>query len=110
METTATKPASGWIINGEKMWNSGLHTADRDIVFARTHGEPGSAEGITAFLVPLDAPGVEILEYVWTFNMPTDHAHVRFTNVEVDETQVFGEFGRGLDRKSTLLNYSHVAI
>lgn len=108
METTATKTDSGWVINGEKMWNSGLHTADRDIVFARTHGEPGSAEGITAFLVPLDAPGVEILEYVWTFNMPTDHAHVRFTNVEVDETQLFGELGRGLQIVQHFFNENRI--
>ncbi|GAA4282783.1 acyl-CoA dehydrogenase family protein [Brevibacterium daeguense] len=96
MDTKATKTDTGWVINGEKMWNSGVHTADCDIVFARTHGEAGDAEGITAFLVPMDAPGVEVLEYVWTFNMPTDHAHVRFSNVEVDESHVFGEFGRGL--------------
>src|SRR5690625_7811746 len=43
METTATKTDSGSIINGESMWNSSLHTAHRDTVFERTHGEPWSA-------------------------------------------------------------------
>lgn len=108
METTATKTETGWVIDGEKMWNSGVHTADRDIVFARTHGEPGSAEGITAFLVPMDAPGVEVLEYVWTFNMPTDHAHVRFANVEVDESQIFGEYGRGLQIVQHFFNENRI--
>ena len=108
METTAKKTDSGWVINGEKMWNSGVHSADRDIVFARTHGEAGDAEGITAFLVPLDAPGVEIVEYVWTFNMPTDHAHVRFTDVEVDEAQIFGEFGRGLQIVQHFFNENRI--
>ena len=108
METTAKKTDSGWVINGEKMWNSGVHSADRDIVFARTHGKAGGAEGITAFLVPLDAPGVEIVEYVWTFNMPTDHAHVRFTDVEVDEAQIFGEFGRGLQIVQHFFNENRI--
>ena len=108
METTAKKTDSGWVINGEKMWNSGVHSADRDIVFVRTHGEAGDAEGITAFLVPLDAPGVEIVEYVWTFNMPTDHAHVRFTDVEVDEAQIFGEFGRGLQIVQHFFNENRI--
>ncbi|WP_028660352.1 acyl-CoA dehydrogenase family protein [Nocardioides insulae] len=108
METTATKTDNGWVINGEKMWNSGVHKASRDIVFARTHGEPGDAEGITAFLVPLDAPGVDIAEYVWTFNMPTDHAHVRFQNVEVDESQIFGEFGRGLQIVQHFFNENRI--
>ncbi len=108
METTAVRTDTGWVLNGEKMWNSGVHHADRDIVFARTHGEPGDAEGITAFLVPLDAPGVEVLEYVWTFNMPTDHAHVRFTDVEVAESQLFGEHGRGLQIVQHFFNENRI--
>ncbi|GAA2006685.1 acyl-CoA dehydrogenase family protein [Brevibacterium samyangense] len=108
METTATKTETGWVIDGEKMWNSGVHHADRDIVFARTHGSPGDGEGITAFLVPLDAPGVEIAEYVWTFNMPTDHAHVKFRNVEVDESQIFGEYGHGLQIVQHFFNENRI--
>lgn len=87
---------------------SDLHIAARDIVFARTHGEPGSAEGITAFLVPLDAPGVEILEYTWTFNMPSDHAHVRFTDVEVSDEDMFGEYGRGLQIVQHFFNENRI--
>ena len=36
-----------WVINGMKRFNTGLHTATHDIVFARTSGEPGDARGIT---------------------------------------------------------------
>ena len=72
-----------WIINGEKTWNTGIHKAPYDMIMARTSGEAGHGEGITAFLVPTDSPGFEILEYLWTFNMPTDHAHIRLTDVRV---------------------------
>jgi acyl-CoA dehydrogenase len=48
-----------------------------------TSGEDGDARGITAFLVPAHAPGVKIEEYLWTFNMPTDHPRVSFTDVWV---------------------------
>ena len=51
METAATRDASDWIINGEKTWNTGVHTAHADMVMARTSGEPGDGLGITAFLV-----------------------------------------------------------
>jgi acyl-CoA dehydrogenase len=108
METTATRTEGGWLLNGEKMWNTGVHIAERDIVFARTHGEPGSAEGITAFLVPMDAPGVEVLEYTWTFNMPSDHAHVRFTDVRVPEADLFGEYGRGLQIVQHFFNENRI--
>jgi hypothetical protein len=51
--------------------------AQYDLIFARTSGKAGDGDGITAFLVPTDAPGFEVEEYLWTFNMPTDHAHIR---------------------------------
>jgi len=64
----------GWEINGGKMWNTGIHKATHCLVFARTHGKRGDADGITALFVPKDSPGFNIESYEWTFNMPTDHA------------------------------------
>ena len=96
METSAVRDGDMWVINGEKTWNTGIHTAAADLVFARTFGEAGDARGITAFMVPKDTPGFEVLEYLWTFNMPTDHAHVRLSDVRVPAGAVFGEEGRGL--------------
>ena len=63
---------------------------------ARTSGTPGSGEGITGFLVPVDAAGFTVKEYLWTFNMPTDHAHVSLTGVRVPDTAILGGEGRGL--------------
>ncbi|WP_433677766.1 acyl-CoA dehydrogenase family protein [Nocardia sp. CA-119907] len=96
MATTAVRDGTDWVINGEKTWNTGVHIADADLIFARTAGDPGAAAGITAFLVPTDTPGFHVEEYLWTFNMPTDHAHVTLTNVRVPESSVFGGVGRGL--------------
>jgi acyl-CoA dehydrogenase len=96
METSAVRDGDDWLINGEKTWNTGVHTADADMVMARTFGKPGDAQGITAFLVPMKAPGVKIEEYLWTFNMPSDHARVSFTDVRVSKDTVFGGEGKGL--------------
>ena len=99
METTAVADGDHWIINGQKTWNSGVHANDYNMVFARTSGEPGDALGITAFLLPLKptpAPGMVIEEYLWTFNMPTDHARVSFTDVRVPNSAIFGGEGQGL--------------
>lgn len=101
METTAKREkrdgVDGWLINGEKMWNTGLHVATHDFVFARTSGKPGDALGITCFIVPMDAAGVQIEEYLWTFNMPTDHPRVSFKNVWVPEGSYLGDPERGLE-------------
>ena len=40
--------------------------------------------------------GVKVEEYMWTFNMPTDHPRVSFTDVFVPDDALFGEVGRGL--------------
>jgi acyl-CoA dehydrogenase len=96
METTAVRDGDDWVINGEKTWNTGIHRAGHDVIFARTSGEAGDGRGITAFLVPTDSPGFEILEFLWTFNMPTDHAHIRLTDVRVPRSAIFGGEGRGL--------------
>jgi acyl-CoA dehydrogenase len=93
-ETRDGKP--GWRIDGEKMWSTGMHVATHAMVFARTSGKDGDASGITCFIVPADTPGVKVEEYLWTFNMPTDHPRVSFTNVWVPEDAYWGEIGRGL--------------
>ena len=96
METRAVKDGNGWRINGAKMWNTGVHVATHDMVFCRTSGPDGDARGLTCLIVPMDAEGVKIEEYMWTFNMPTDHARVSFTNVWVPDTAVFGPVDNGL--------------
>jgi acyl-CoA dehydrogenase len=100
METRAVATTrdnvKGWLINGEKMWTTGMHVATHCALFARTSGNDGDARGITCLLVPAKSEGVRIEEYMWTFNMPTDHPRVSFTEVFVPESAVFGEVGRGL--------------
>ena len=108
METTAVRDGDEWIINGEKTWNTGIHRATHDMIMARTSGKAGDADGITAFLVPSDAPGFEVLEYLWTFNMPTDHAHIRLTDVRVPHSAIFGGEGRGLQVVQHFFNENRI--
>ncbi|MEM6558125.1 MAG: acyl-CoA dehydrogenase, partial [Pseudomonadota bacterium] len=100
MDTVAKRETrdgvEGWLINGEKMWTTGMHVATHMMCFVRTSGEDGDARGISCLLVPADAPGVKIEEYLWTFNMPTDHPRVSLTNVWVPESALFGPAEGGL--------------
>ncbi len=97
LETHAKRDGGDWVINGAKRYASGVNFASHTIIFARTSGEPGKAQGITAFIVPTDAPGFEIPYFHWTFNMPTDHAEVALTDVRVPDDAILGEEGRGLE-------------
>jgi acyl-CoA dehydrogenase len=96
LETTARRDRGSWVIDGAKRFNSGMHRASHDLIFARTSGSPGEARGITAFIVPRDAPGLTVDFFWWTFNMPTDHAEVTLTGVRVDDDAILGELDAGL--------------
>ncbi|WP_205876886.1 acyl-CoA dehydrogenase family protein [Mycobacterium camsae] len=108
LETTAVRDGDNWVINGAKRFNTGVHRATHDLVFARTSGEPGQGRGITAFLVPCDSPGFTIPYYWWTFNMPTDHAEVELDNVRVPDDAVLGEVDRGLEVGQTFLHENRI--
>ncbi len=112
METRAVKETrdgvDGWLINGEKMWTTGMHVANYVMCFARTGGKDGDALGITVFLVPVTSPGFRIEEYLWTFNMPTDHPRVSFTNVWVPDDAIWGVEGRGLGLGQSFVHQNRI--
>jgi len=108
METRAERRGGDWIINGEKTWNTGVHSAPYDLVYARTSGQPGDAQGITAFLVPMAARGLKVEEMLWTFNMPTDHGRVSFTDVRVADDAILGGEGKGLQVVQHFFNENRI--
>jgi acyl-CoA dehydrogenase len=97
MDTRAVRDGDGWRITGAKMWNTGLHVATHDFVFARSSGKDGGAKGITCFIVPTKSDGFKIEEYLWTFNMPTDHPRISLTDVYVPADAILGDAENGLE-------------
>ncbi|KPP92551.1 acyl-CoA dehydrogenase family protein [Erythrobacter sp. HL-111] len=112
METRAVRETrdgvDGWLINGEKMWITGMHTATHCAMFARTGGKDGDASGITCFLVPNPTPGLEIEEWLWTFNMPTDHPRLSVTDVWVPDSAILGVEGRGLALAQSFVHQNRI--
>ncbi len=81
----------GWLISGQKRWITNAPVADLFIVFARTRPADADGAGIAVFLVPADAPGVEVgvkdakmgQEGAWT-------SDVYFTDVRVGPDSLIG--------------------
>ncbi|WPH04141.1 Hypothetical protein R9X50_00702700 [Acrodontium crateriforme] len=97
MDTRAVQQPDGtWLINGAKMWQTGIHHATHCLLFARTDGQPGDLNGVTCFVAPASTPGIKVESYQWTLNMPTDHATVSLTNVRVAADAILGPRGGGL--------------
>ena len=98
----------GWRIDGEKMWITGMHVATHCAMFARTSGNAGDASGITCFLVSNPTPGLEIEEWMWTFNMPTDHPRLSVNNVWVPDSAILGVEGRGLALAQSFVHQNRI--
>jgi len=112
METRAVRETrdgvDGWLINGEKMWTTGMHVATHCATFCRTSGVDGAARGISCLLVPTQTPGLKIEEYLWTFNMPTDHPRVSFTNVWVPDSALLGPPDGGLALAQSFVHQNRI--
>ena len=60
VQTTARRDGDGWIVDGQKMFTTQAHLAQYVFTLTRTNREAAKHRGLTMFLIPTDAPGVEI--------------------------------------------------
>ncbi len=93
LRTTATKDGDFWRLNGRKTWISNGGIAGQYVVFART-GEATGAKGLSAFVVPADAPGL-IVEARIDVSAPHPLATLRFDNCRVEPSALLGKQGDG---------------
>jgi acyl-CoA dehydrogenase len=93
MTCRATLDGDAYVIDGEKTWISNGGIADVYTVFARTGEAPGT-RGISAFVVPADAPGLEIAERIEVI-APHPLARLRFRQCRIPAENRLGEAGEG---------------
>lgn len=105
LRTTASEVEGGFVINGSKMFITGLSRSDMMVVFAR------DGKGITAFVVDVAAEGVAVsppLALLGMHGIP--NVSVSFSGVYVDEGAVLGERGHGLALALESLNSGRLAV
>jgi alkylation response protein AidB-like acyl-CoA dehydrogenase len=56
----ATRDGDGWVINGQKVWNSGAQIADYGMLVARTNPDLPKHQGLTVFWLGMKTPGLEV--------------------------------------------------
>ncbi|MBL4917047.1 acyl-CoA dehydrogenase family protein [Szabonella alba] len=100
--TVAERVPGGWRITGEKTYISNGGIADLYVVFARTGEAPG-ARGLSAFLMPADVPGLEVVERIGVI-APHPLAHLRFNGVVLPDTALIGQPGEGFKIAMSVLD------
>ncbi|WP_370402595.1 acyl-CoA dehydrogenase family protein [Sulfitobacter sp. JB4-11] len=102
ISTSAVLENGEWVINGEKFYISGAGDPRCKImiVMVKTSPDAESFRQQSQILVPMDAPGVEILGPMHVFghdDAPHGHMHIRFTDVRVPESNILWGEGRGFE-------------
>jgi len=100
--TEAVLDGDDWVINGEKFYISGAGDPRCKILITMVKTSPDAAPSRqqSQILVPIDAPGVEIVEGMQVFgdeDAPHGHMHIRFTNVRVPKSNMLLGEGRGFE-------------
>jgi butyryl-CoA dehydrogenase len=108
-QATARVVDGGYVLRGTKVWVANGEAADLAIVFAST--DPGArARGISAFLVPLNTPGITRKASDSLGVRGLGCTDIEFKDVRVDSSAMLGEIGRGFRLAMRALEGGRVAI
>jgi alkylation response protein AidB-like acyl-CoA dehydrogenase len=109
LQTRAVQDGDDFIINGQKIWTSGAHRADRMMLLARTDTEAPKHKGISYFLLDMKSPGITVRSLM---NMAATASfnEVFFDNVRVPKKDLLGEINRGWYVATTTLDFERSGI
>ena len=93
-----------WVVNGEKVWSSGAQFAEWGLLIARTDVEVPKHRGMTAFVVPMDLPGIEIRP-IRQMSGGASFNEVFFTDVRLQDSMRLGAEGDGWRVALTTLGF-----
>jgi len=107
--TRAVRDGDEWVVNGSKIWNSNAQHSQFGILIARTDPDAAKHQGISYFICPMDAPGVEVrpvreMTGIALFN------EVFFTDVRLSADALVGEVNRGWGLAKVTLGNERVSL
>ncbi|WP_344825004.1 acyl-CoA dehydrogenase family protein [Actinocorallia longicatena] len=109
LRTSARRDGDGWVISGQKVWTSYATMAQWCFLLARTTKADRRQDGLTVFLVPMDAPGVEVRP-IGCLMGPHHLNEVFLSDVRVGADAVLGTEGEGWRVVQEVLSFERVGI
>jgi 3-oxochol-4-en-24-oyl-CoA dehydrogenase len=109
LSTRAVRDGDEWVVNGQKIWTSLAHHSRFGILIARTDPDVAKHQGITYFICPMDAEGIEIRPIIemtggHTFN------EVFLTDVRIPDANRVGEVHGGWALAKVTLGNERVSL
>jgi alkylation response protein AidB-like acyl-CoA dehydrogenase len=94
ISTRATRTEDGWEVNGRKIWISGAQFAEFGLLLARTDPNAPKHKGLSAFIVPMDAPGIRV-DPIRQATGSNHFCEVQLDHVRLPDSALVGEPGEG---------------
>ena len=108
LRTAAARDGDGWVINGEKIWNTGAEFATHEWLVCRTDQDAPKHKGLSVFLVPIADPGVTVQPILTWGGIRTNSVH--FADVKVGADHLIGALNDGWRYVTAALDFERVSI
>lgn len=109
METRAVRDGDDYVINGQKIWTSNGHIADRMLLLARTNPDVPKHKGISAFVLDMKTPGISV-QAIPNIAYRRDFNQVFFEDVRVPAKDLMGGLDNGWYVATTTLDFERSNI
>jgi alkylation response protein AidB-like acyl-CoA dehydrogenase len=109
LSAKGVKDGDEWIMNGQKVWTTLAHLSRFGLLIVRTDPEAVKHAGLTAFVVDMQAPGVEVRP-LYQITGEAEFNEVYFTDVRVPNHEMLGNIGDGWRVSLTTLMNERVSI
>ena len=105
----AVKDGDEWVVNGQKVWNTMAHLADKGMLVARSDPDQPKHKGLTYFMVDMHAPGVEVRP-LRQITGEAEFNEVYLTDVRIPDADRIGDVGDGWRVSMTTLMNERTSI
>jgi alkylation response protein AidB-like acyl-CoA dehydrogenase len=110
LRTRAKQVDDTFVINGQKVWTSHARDASHCLLFARTDGQETRHRGISAFVIPMDTPGLTVRKIDKIGPEDEEFCEVFLDDVTLPDTALIGKLNDGWNVAMTSLSFERDMI